>query len=1409
MTLPEKLSEIEQQFNYWVGIYERKELNTNSVRIVAEAICKSVLLFKQGEAAGTAIILGKDPLIPKHRRSRAGYAISFAELISSLKQLDIFKEKKSIEHHFELIRDRANSGSHSSNSSKDKVKPEDLDVCNDNIKALLKWLFAEVLKTTLPGVIQNGFEGRQDLQLLSLHDEKWHEFEIACQGFDKRKFQYIFVSPENLSDDQYTVQQFASLPWRLVIDFNRKTDEEENGLLYNFNLDIGVGYKKSYTVEDKIGFEPDFPHYWFLANGQGSIPEITDFKLWRNKYQKFLAEQLYTEFNKGSRIKSRIVVLFNIAPLYAEQIINSFNWIDEENLKFILCSENENYENIFEKTENVQLINISAIEIANGIKNHFHPNTSQTTSSQILIPHYRDEKKVTTPINITQDHYDYLHNLGIEIVFRGIEQSIPSDDENKFFKGNTITWRDLAEQKDITRNTLDSIKKRLEAKLAENRLDEVELVHEAGAGGTTLSRRIAFEFSQDYPTIVLRKYIRKKTIDGLRILYDQYTKGSLPLLIIIESFEVKDSHLLFKDLSNAKKNATILIVSRGLIQKAVNKKFVLKAQLEGKEILAFENSYINLCPEKKELLRALPKTYEDHPKYISPVLYALTAFGKNYDGMESYIAKCLEGITLEQKKVTGFICLIYYYTQKAVPVELFSTLFNVDRSKSDLLEILGKENPLLELLHQESDEEDYYNIWRPRYFILGEEAMQTIISGGAEHKSNWKSHLASWLIDLIKSISDSMPYLDNETAQIFDSLFIERSYNDDDLLNKEFTKAIQDLRSADDGVAIFKALTNAYPNEAHYHGHFARYLYNDKIGIRDYDNAIIEANASLDLYKENSSLLHTLGMCYKEKSENLIYTYAAQGLSPEEAEEEIKNLTEAACDTFDRCIEADPDNIYGHVAQIRLILKTLEFAYKAYHEISKEIFISNPINSWYAEKLDKVSVLLEEASFVIEQSKKLENRERINKSAEFIKDCEGIFYKTLGQHVKAKSMFEDLIKNTPKNYDYMRPHYRRMFIMCLLASKSEKSKDLFHAWLNVSPSELNQSVQYLEENIFEDPNNTQNIRLWLQAIRHLHNPPEIISCITKISAWTQVLKQNENSLLEGYYYLYVLNAIKAIADGNTFDPTTVKIVKEVQEKMKPHIRNEKFCYEWYGRGVGIQQMVNHQKLGDFTADFFEKNKHILVEVTGRIKNVPSSQQGSIILDCGLEAFFVPNVGGFTERNVNDRIKCFIGFRYDQIQAWSVILQTTIRNQTIRKQEKDELNSLIDSEEFEEKIVSNYIPQVAIVDKVDLPKLTGTKVVGKVILDKPQTNQKYEETMPKKNKIYQGLIKVLNNNSGYLTVFGFDRDVAFNAVHCRDINFKDLALGDKVSIKINFQQNSPKLDFSKRNYIALDVQKSIL
>lgn len=1407
MGLLDKLDTIVYHFTLWTNNYVNKELVTTNARITAEAICKACIFHAKGDVVGSRIIEGKHPNIPV-RLIPDEYKgpLNLENLIHTIGREELgIVTSSALRSQLDTIRDKGNNGSHDQERAWKKIIPADLDLCHHALVYIIRWFYTEVMREPLPETIQDALDGKPHLLSECSSQERWYKFYNACFEFDAIRYQYILVSPEHLSGNQDTVRAFALLPWRLVFDFNPQSDENETGLLYQFNKHKGATYKIAYTIaDDKPTFDARFPTYWFMANGQGSVAPIREYSFWRSKYKSRIAEPLYKSFIKGSYTKARVILLVNPDKNHANAIIDALNMVEEPNLQFVITAEDITpYEDIRVTFPNVQLVSISPEEITANIENYLPSSMGNQPYDTYSIPSRIDEK--ISWVKMKKEDYELLLSLEIEVLHKDIANSMESDEENGFYSGRVISWRDLAEQKDIIRTQVAEIQNQIKAKLGLNKLCQFELVHDAGSGGTTVGRHIAWELSKSYPTVVIHKYEPRKTIEALRTIYDKYTKGSLPLLILIEAFEIRDTNKLHRDLATAKKNAVIFVIRRSRHESAPDKAY-LPAQLSFPEITAFESAYTELVPAMKERIRAIPRINQATPGYITPVLYALTAYGDNYQGIADYVVKCFNGISLEQKKLIGFITIVYNYTQRSVAGELFAPLFKVDRNKCDLISLLGRQHALLPLLHEEFNQNGYLNRWRPRYSVLSKEAMKIILGGGVNTKENWKNNLGNWLIELIDMIKTAVPILDEATEQILNSLFIERHDFDGSGKEQEFTELILHVRNPENAMAIFEVLVNAYPDEAHFHGHYARYAYSDK--AKNFEKAISEAQASLLISPNNSGLMHTLGMCYSEKALGIIVAVEGDKTLAEDAEQEIRSLTDEACSIFDEVIALDSSNIYGYHSQISCIIRAINYGFKTFGASNKkDAFLADPDHNWYLEKLDKASLLLQDAVSLIEQSKQMDNRYRIQRSAEYILKSETQLIRTIGSHLSAKSRFEQLINKTRPGYEFMRTRYKRMFVTCLLASKAVNEKELFNAWNRISESELEQCIKYLTDNIFDEPDNSQNIRLWLQAVRFLRNPPDIVSCIAKISAWTQIVGQSTNSLLEGYYYLYVLHAIQAISEGDTFGSLAITSVTEILARMKPYVNNDRFCFEWLGVGKGVKQMVNYKSLGEFSQDFFERNKQKLREVSGRIKKVQNSQQGIIVLDCGLEAFFVPHHGGFGEGSIHDRVKFFVGFRYDQIQAWAVIPFNSSRDEVVAKVEAEDEEEIVVPE-----IISPEQPaeSTAAEEPLKRPVLAPPVVLRKIDLDsnggRPAGIKVNRKQTPVDGNMYTGKVKGFKGPRAFIQCYEIDRNIMFSPSKPADTAFlKTLAVGQEVTCSIHFTKGKPEFDSARKNYLAKEVK----
>lgn len=1411
MILAEKLQEINEKFIQWVGIYRRKELMSNPARIVGEAICKAIILNLVRNPRGTAIIEGNDRAIPSGSSSRQiGEILTFSQLIQAVLDLRGFRSAKKMKTHLQFIQGLTNPGSHSANNPIDIVELKDMDLIYGSLSQLITWLYKSHLNQPLPEVIQDAMAAHVDSSEIGTDEMAWTTFLSACHDFSGRR-QFILVSPPNLTNQADAAAAIARLPWKLVLDFNPNTDTEPTGLLTNFITEKGASYKRSFTIEDKIEFDQKFEHYWFHANGLGTVPTLTTFKDWRYKYKTFLGSKLYSAFDKGYRALPRTVVFINIEPDYAESIIEAFDSNGESKIDFVLTNNgNFKYERIISNFDHVTELHISVAQLAKSISNDISFSGIKDSENNIKIP-YKNELQSSAFATMKQEDYDFLKSLGIEFIYKGVDSDIDSDlPLDDFYKGATITWPDLASQKDIIRYSYDGIKRGLLTELEKNKSKEIEFIHEPGAGGTTMARRLAYDICDKYPTVCLRRYDSRKTLNGLRIIYDSYTNSSVPLLIIIEHYEVKSAHLLYRDLGNVGKNAILFIVKRAKINSARDLRYTLRASLQTPEISSFEGVFSHQMPLRKQAISDIKRNFASNSRFISPFLYGLVTYERDFKGVDDYVAKCIEDLNVQKRKLIGFICLIYHFTQQAVPGEFFSDLFNTSWEKCDLYTLLGEDSPVFDLLYENMDDDEGENIWRPRYAILGEETMKIVLAGSPTNKQNWKAHLSQWLIDLIGHISRAVPVLNDDVKDLFDALFITRGDYDNADGRDQFTDAIRELEPTA-GQAVFEALTAAYPDEAHYHGHYARYLYKPEKGLRLYDRAIEEAVRSLEIQDYDPSLVHTLGMCYKEKAENKINELPTSPIDPDLLEDEVKQLVELACETFDRSIALDGDNVFGHVTQIQLILKTLDFGYKISGSTSRELFVTDPQNDWYEALLEKAGGLLEEAIYIIEQSKGLDIKARLKKSVEYIKRCEVEYLIKIGEVGVAQRKYENLIKQTPANYQYMVSRYKTLFIRCLLASKSNTISGYANAWDKLSESQLLQCIEYLRENIFADPMNSSHVRMWLQAVRHLKHPPSLEEAISMVAMWSQIENQTRNSKLESLYYLYVLNAVKAICAGSNFDKSSVNSVLELRDRLRGFSKNEKFSFEWYGSGIGLHKIKNHRVLGSFDpTTFFTLNADNLAEAYGRIKEASDWQRGKIILDCGLEAFFVPGIGTFSQNNENQRVKFYIGFRYDQINAWDVVPADYVRTTTIGEEEQsietEEDDDLFKNIKKPEKVISTpYTTSL----KTELPQL---KVVGSVILPESKRPATKLSPVQETNQLtpdsqYIGTIDRLKQPVGIIKSLEVGQYVTFHASALRNIKFNKLKYGRNVTFRIKFENGVPKKDRSGKYIVASDVYES--
>ncbi|WP_237732306.1 hypothetical protein, partial [Flavobacterium sp. UGB4466] len=350
----------------------------------------------------------------------------------------------------------------------------------------------------------------------------------------------------------------------------------------------------------------------------------------------------------------------------------------------------------------------------------------------------------------------------------------------------------------------------------------------------------------------------------------------------------------------------------------------------------------------------------------------------------------------------------------------------------------------------------------------------------------------------------------------------------------------------------------------------------------------------------------------------------------------------------------------------------------------------------------------------------MDNAKHMNKARNMIEDGEAKTFKLLGDITKSISKYKNMSETA---HNSSRPYFRKMFVLSTLANKvSGDVKKIKIAWAMINDYERKDILKVIESNIHDQPEVSSNYKFWLQCVRYNSTYVSLEDVINKIKIWYNNSGQNRVSHLEATYYNYVFNAIQLIEGGDSFNDILLNKTKDYIKECKEITTNDKFNFEWYGVGTGSKKILSYVELGSMKNEglkLFEDDSK-LQEVEGIITTIDDRQKGKIKLKCGLEAFFVPVVGKFEKgKDETSKVKFYISFRYDGLQAWLVrkidkdkteILEESINNNEVHK------NSVLT-----DKIAGSMIELNVSIEtetlKSEFPQLPKPKIVGSIDLSK--------------------------------------------------------------------------------------------
>jgi tetratricopeptide (TPR) repeat protein len=1072
--------------------------------------------------------------------------------------------------------------------------------------------------------IMQWFQNDRTQSIFPQQQSGWDQFLEASSidstyGFDSSR-KYILVASPLKDKITENLPSLGEIPAALVLDFDFQIDI--SGLLYEVQ---GRLKRSLHTVvkRERPTINPQGTTYWFFVRGldgrEGTL-EIGDYKAWKKHYKGEIGEQLRNFAKVVNPVPVTCIVLWYQDPHLAhhlQSILSSIEEAFENAVEFVIVTSYPGELQGIQNEVDAEIINISIHELCSGLDVLISTGEG-SEANEYLLP-----SSSNAPIRLNSDDRKWLEEE-LEIVHLNTGVTAPELHElvgRRFLCGAEITWHELSLHCDVVRDKTEKVKSQVEIELSRRRAWRVNLYHEAGAGGTTVARRILWELHNKFPCLILR---RSKPLETSERLFRLATLTGQPILLLVDSSQIPERQVdeLYNYIRSRQLSVVILHVQRRLNQQTEKERVIyLEALLSNKECWQFVEKFSQFEPAKRSDLERLVSN-NSQSKSRTAFYFGLQTFGREFLGLERYIGHRLENLSSEQKSILLFLSISHHYAQYSVRSQAFAEFLGIPPNRTvNLREAFSSCEEALDLLIEVEGKS-----WRTTHNLIAQEILEQELTNPGSDRRTWKQNLSNLARSFAEFCRGNSLVPSEEMLELVRRTFIYR--NNLDVLGTERVAApalqsssqlLQDIPSPEGRLEILRQLTKLYAEEAHFWAHLGRFYASQS---KDYIRALACIEQGISLTNAKDPVLHHMkGMAIRNQIDNLVAEKS-----------EIQTVVDSAkvsSSSFEDARNLSPDDEHGYISEVQLLVKVLDYA-GTKHVNGIISYLATPgIDPFLLDSFERAEDLLEQVR---------RNREGQGEPSSFEADCRARLDTLYGRHDRALQTWDSLLSRK----DNYHPPLRRQIIWTHLARHN-------YFWNKIPTRDLQRIASLLEENLQEEPSNDKDLRLWIQAVRWLKHSPTIESVIERVSYW----KANSGTL-DPVYYLYVLYVLSALQGSAQAKDYSERYMEECRQ-MARFRRNRTNSFEWLGSGSGINSLVHHSELGQWKTDveFWERTEK-LIRVRGRVNRVNAPQQGYIELKGGLLAFYVPARSNHSKgRSENQPVDFYLGFSYDGLRAWEV------------------------------------------------------------------------------------------------------------------------------------------------------------
>lgn len=1085
---------------------------------------------------------------------------------------------------------------------------------------------------------ENAGRFKDETRSNDIMDKLWE----SCGKFSA-SFIKIIVTDDYYENHQYKpLQYIANTEWTMIYDIGSKLAPYD--LYSNLVLSLNKNRKVKYYSDDSIRDVSCSECLWINAK-KNITPQETNGQHWQKKHKQ-LKNVLRLISSSSSLTPFLFIFDCQLDDSFMNRILQFI--IEEEDLipersRLVFLSHapsSDDQKTLSQKYIVQNFSHADLRDIANTIQLYIF--ASPTDNNTIYLP----SKDKSEGLISYKDKLFY--ETSVEIVYSGMEGSETINDFGEhFFRGSEISWLDLANRVDLqVIEKYEYYKELILKKLSEtsSRVQVFKLLHAAGSGGTTLSKRLLWDIKNLFPCIRIKKY----TSDTANIINEIYRKTSQCVFAVFESgssiMSDDEFSLLCNNIYSENCKALFLKVERRFSETPQLSRADSddeKGLIEIKDTLlpdlarAFLTAYSRLTKDERRhnILTRITTSRENDlwSEQRTPFFYAFYTYQDAFMGLTDYIQKTIYKLDLPMKQLLSDLSLITISSQNLciTSAEMAKRLGVVSAVNIYLTDgIIPSACQKLMIVTKHG--------WRICHVLIAQKLLE-----GIYNCKNYEDALFDATQGLINRAYLLYQHVDNGYIEdFFRELLIDRAYIDG--IKTKFSPLIQKIPKTSMREKLFLSLIEYYPENAHFLNHLGR-LYTSSDPYR-FDEALVLLEKALEIAhkKGEPDVSHlTTRACilsrkityYLDNNKYRDDGYYNTGVPS--LISDIRNDYNLASELFSEARVSNFQNSYGYFPNIQMICNILSKLVLC--DSSKNLQQLLDQGGEYADLYN--SELPAAIMLYDEMYQNCEPDEEKN----FISQAKAAIDSLKADLEQLRKMLEDTNNDTLGGIDKI----RRMYIMAMFEKHD-------YNWTTFKLEELRLAESNMRKTILQSSLKTikqMDITIWYESYK-------LLPAFSIDTAITMLNDYMQDGLVKSFL-LYMLLFLKYERGLIGLDQLQKRMKESNGYANNIMSLNSSSPREFYTtKAYGNPIVKRHNLLRDENHAFVG-----LRTFTGTITKIIGTKSGTVLLDnINIEATLTPTfidekhqTRSLTSEDEGKTVNFNLAFAYSGLRAWNVMV----------------------------------------------------------------------------------------------------------------------------------------------------------